>query len=40
MDDNRTIVLAGDMNIDIIKWSNEEVVSYMTTLMSQQSHYA
>ena len=25
---------AGDMNIDIIKFSKEEVVSYMTTLMS------
>ena len=34
MDNNRTTVLAGDMNIDIIKFSNEEVVSYMTTLMS------
>ena len=34
MDNNTTTVLAGDMNIDIIKFSNEEVVSYMTTLMS------
>ena len=34
MDNNRTTVLAGDMNIDFIKFTNEEVVSYMTTLMS------
>ena len=27
-------VLAGDLNIDTIKFSNEDVVSYMTTLMS------
>ena len=31
---NRTTVLAGDMNIDIIKFSNEDVMSYMSTLMS------
>ena len=33
MDNNRTTVLAGDMNIDFIKFSNEDVVSYITTLM-------
>ena len=33
-DSGKTTVLAGDMNIDIIKLSNEDVVSYMTTLMS------
>ena len=33
-DNNRTTVLAGDMNIDIMNFSTEEVVSYMTTLMS------
>ena len=31
---NRTTILAGDINIDIIKFSNEEVMSYMSTLMS------
>ena len=31
---NRTTVLAGDMNIDIIKFSNEDVMFYMSTLMS------
>ena len=30
----RTTVLAGDMNIDIIKFSNEDVMFYMSTLMS------
>ena len=34
IDNGKTTVLAGDMNIDIIKFSNEDVVSYMTTLMS------
>ena len=33
VDTNRTIVLAGDTNIDIIKFSNEDV-SYVSTLMS------
>ena len=33
-DTNRTTVLAGDINIDIIKFSNEDVVSYVSTLMS------
>ena len=31
---NRTTVLAGDMNIDIIKFSNEDVMFYMSILMS------
>ena len=31
---NRITLLAGDINIDIIKFSNEEVMSYMSTLMS------
>ena len=31
---DKTTVLAGDMNIDITKFSNEDVVSYVTTLMS------
>ena len=34
IDTNRTTVLAGDINIDIIKFSNEDVVSYVSTLMS------
>ena len=31
---DKTTVLTGDINIDIIKFSNEDVVTYMTTLMS------
>ena len=31
---NRINVLAGDMNIDIIKFSNEDVMFHMSTLMS------
>ena len=31
---NRTTILAGDIHIDIIKFSNEEVMSYMSTQMS------
>ena len=31
---DKTTVLAGDMNIEIIKFSNEDVVSYVTTLIS------
>ena len=34
IDNDKTTVSAGDMNIDIIKFSNEDVVSYVTTLMS------
>ena len=34
IDNDKTTVLAGDMNIDIIKFSNEDVVSYVTTVMS------
>ena len=34
IDNDKTTVLAGDMNIDIIEFSNEDVVSYVTTLMS------
>ena len=34
IDNDKTTVLVGDMNIDIIKFSNEDVVSYVTTLMS------
>ena len=34
INETRTTVLAGDMNIDIIKFSNEDVMSYMSTLMS------
>ena len=33
IDNDKTAVLAGDLNIDIIKFSNEDVVSYVTTLM-------
>ena len=34
IDNDKTTVIAGDINIDIIKFSNEDVVSYVTTLMS------
>ena len=34
VDNDKTTVLTGDINIDIIKFSNEDVVTYMTTLMS------
>ena len=34
IDNDKTTALAGDKNIDIIKFSNEDVVSYVTTLMS------
>ena len=34
IDTNSTTILAGDINIDIIKFSNEDVVSYVSTLMS------
>ena len=34
IDTNRTTILAGDINIDIIKFCNEDVVSYVSTLMS------
>ena len=33
---NNPCVLAGDMNIDIIKFSNEDVTAYMSTLMSSK----
>ena len=34
INETRATVLAGDMNIDSIKFSNEDVMSYMSTLMS------
>ena len=34
IDTNRTTILAGDINIDIMKFSNVDVVSYVSTLMS------
>ena len=34
IDNDKTTVSAGDMNIDIIKLSDDDVVSYMATLMS------
>ena len=33
-ENDKTVVLAGDMNIDIMKFPNGDVVSYVTTLMS------
>ena len=34
IDKSRTSILAGDIHINIIKFSNEDVVSYVSTLMS------
>ena len=34
VDNDKTTVLTGDINIDVIQFSNEDVVTYMTTLMS------
>ena len=34
LDDRKNVVLAGDMNIDLIKYTNENVMSYMSTMMS------
>ena len=33
VDNEKTTVFTGDINIDIIQFSNEDVVTYMTTLM-------
>ena len=34
LDDRKNVILAGDMNIDLIKHTNENVISYMSTMMS------
>ena len=34
LDDRKNSILAGDMNIDLIKYTNENVASYMSTMMS------
>ena len=34
LDDRKNVLLAGDMNIDLIKHTNENVISYMSTMMS------
>ena len=34
IENDKTALLAGNMNIDIMKFPNEDVVSYVTTLMS------
>ena len=34
LDDRKNVILAGDMNIDLIKHTNENVMSYMSTMMS------
>ena len=34
LDDRKNVILAGDMNIDLIKYTNENVMSYMSTMMS------
>ena len=34
LDDRKNAILAGDMNIDLIKYTNESVTSYLSTMMS------
>ena len=34
LDNGRTTIIAGDMNIHIIKFTNIDVISYMTTMMA------
>ena len=34
--DNVTVILAGDINIDIIKFENEKTMAYLTTLLSNR----
>ena len=34
LDDRKNVILAGDMNIDLIKYTNENVVSYMSTMIA------
>ena len=34
LDDRKNAILAGDMNIDLIKYTNESVTLYMSTMMS------
>ena len=34
LDNGKTTIIAGDMNIDIIKFTNIDVISYMTTMMA------
>ena len=34
--DNVTVILAGDINIDIIKFDNEQTMAYLTTLLSNR----
>ena len=34
LDDRKNVILAGDMNIDLVKHTNENVISYMSTMMS------
>ena len=36
LDDRRNAILNGDMNIDPIKYNNESVTSYMSTMVSYQ----
>ena len=34
LDNGRTTIIAGDMNIYIIKFKNIDVISYMTTMIA------
>ena len=34
LDDRKNVILAGDMNIDLVKHTNGNVISYMSTMMS------
>ena len=34
LDDRKNVILAGDMNIDLIKHTNDNVISFISTMMS------
>ena len=35
-DNKTTIIIAGDMNVDLIKFENDNTINYLTTLLSNQ----
>ena len=37
LDNGKTTIIAGDMNIDIIRFTNIDVISYMTTMMANKN---
>ena len=40
LDDRKNVILAGDMHNDLIKHTNENVISYMSTMMSTNLHWS